>query len=294
MALEKIILFYKFFVVSDPETMRLWQMELGRRFNLSGRLIIADHGLNGTLAGRLKDLKGYLKALKELDQMRDLAVKWSAGRRDDFPRLSVKVRPELVSLRPGSQFDVYDSGPGLSPVAWHQFLASNPDVLVLDARNRYESAIGHFAVKNLVKADIGTFAEVKEVVSGLPKDQPILTYCTGDVRCQYLSAYMRANGFADVRHLDGGIIRYGQTFADDGFWQGACYVFDGRGQISFSEETTVVGSCHFCQKPASTQFNCDDCNDQLVVCDDCQPRRRHCQNRLVLVGRRSATNQPDQ
>ena len=128
--MEKIILFYKFFEVAEPDVWRLWQLELASRLNLTGRLIIAPTGFNGTLAGRLNDLKAYKKALKEQPQLRDLEIKWSAGERKDFPKLSVKVRKELVSLKPKKAFDPNNSSPGLSPKQWHQYLLDHPEVTV--------------------------------------------------------------------------------------------------------------------------------------------------------------------
>ena len=109
-----------------------------------------------------------------------------------------------------------------------------------------------------------------------------MTYCTGDVRCEYLSAYMLALGFGEVYHLDGGIMKYGQTFGDGGFWKGKCYVFDRRMNIGFSEAAVDLAACSACGAGTSEQANCDDCNRQLVVCPACQRRNwRHCEKPAV-------------
>ena len=122
------------------------------------------------------------------------------------------------------------------------------------------------------------------MTASLDKQAPLLTYCTGDVRCEYLSAYLRSEGFQEVHHLRGGIIKYGQQFADTGFWRGACYVFDRRGQINFSTKSETISSCHFCQKETSQQANCDDCNRQIVVCLVCQEKSlSHCQQKLSPI-----------
>ena len=275
--MEKVILFYQFFPVADPETFRLWQLELGQRLSLTGRIIVATHGLNGTVAGRLEDLRAYKRALGQVPALAKIAFKWSPGRRSHFPRLSVKVKPELVSLRPDGPFDVYDSSSGLSPQQWHQFITDRPQTLVIDARNDYESAIGYFDVPNLVKPRIRSFADIKPLTKDWPKTEPILTYCTGDVRCEYLSAYLKHRGFNEVYHLDGGIVRYGQTYRDRGFWRGQCYVFDGRGQIGFGNDSDIISHCRACRVPTSQQINCDDCNLQVIVCAACQAENwRHC------------------
>lgn len=277
--MERIILFYRFCDLADPLMTRLWQEALCQRLNLKGRLIISKDGINGTLGGQLKDLKAYKKANNEVPAFRGIDYKWSIGQGDDFPKLSVKVRDELVTLAAEKKFNPLRPGRGLTPQQWHQYLVDNPETLVLDARNYYESELGYFKVKNLIKPAIKTFKEIKPLLKKLPKDKPILTYCTGDVRCEYLSAYMKAEGFDQVYHLDGGIIKYGQAYKDEGFWRGKCYVFDKRMKLSFSEGASDLAKCLVCADKTSTQVNCDDCNRQLPVCSSCQNTTyNHCQS----------------
>ena len=280
--MERIILFYRFCPLADPEFARLWQVELCRRLNLRGRVIVASQGINATLGGKLEDLLAYKRAMNRVPVFRGIDYKWSSGRADDFPRLSVKVRPELVTLAAGEAFDPKAPATALSPRQWHRYLKENPETTVLDARNHYESELGHFDVPNLLRPEIKNFRELKAVVARLPKAEPVLTYCTGDVRCEYLSAYMRSRGFKNVYHLDGGIMKYGQTYGDDGFWRGKCYVFDGRMKVGFSQSSADLAACLSCGGKTSEQVNCDDCNRQLVVCAICQSRTfRHCQNPTV-------------
>ena len=286
--MHKIILYYKFTPVTDPETTRLWQEAVCQRLNLRGRIIVAEHGINGTLAGRIEDLRAYKKAMNATATFKGIEYKWSQGHRDDFPKLSVKVRPELVTLAPNQKFDVFNSSTGLRPDQWHQYLKDNPEVTVLDARNYYESEIGSFKAKNLVKPNIKTFKQIKATLKTLPKQKPVLTYCTGDIRCEYLSAYMKHKGFKQVYHLDGGIVKYGQTYQDDGHWVGKCYVFDQRMRLAFSDQAKDIASCLSCQQATSHQVNCDDCNRQIVVCRACanQPYI-HCQEPTVSSDARS-------
>lgn len=284
--MEKIVLFYRFCPLADPEAVRLWQEELCRRLNLRGRLIIAGQGVNGTLGGKLEDLKAYKRALNAVPALRGIDYKWSEGSAADFPKLSVKVRPELVTLAAREGFDPGASSTALSPKQWHDYLAANPEALVLDARNHYESELGYFGVPNLIRPKIKSFKEIKPVLDDLPKDRPVLTYCTGDVRCEYLSAYMLSRGFGEVYHLDGGIMKYGQAYGDEGFWKGKCYVFDRRMKIGFSKAAADLAACSVCGRATSEQANCDDCNRQLVVCAACRRRTwRHCRRPLVS-GRR--------
>ncbi|MDZ7786036.1 MAG: rhodanese-related sulfurtransferase [Candidatus Saccharibacteria bacterium] len=269
--MEKIILYYKFVPVDDPETVKFWQRNLCERLNLRGRIIISRHGINGTLGGDIKNLKLYRREMNEHPSFKKIQYKWSDGSQADFPRLSVKVRPELVTLAPEEDFDVFGSTKGLSPQQWHDYIEKHPDVLILDARNEYESEIGAFKGKNVIKPKINAFREIKPELEKLPKDRPILTYCTGDIRCEYLSAYMKHKGFDEVYHLDGGIVKYGQEYKDKGHWEGRCFVFDNRLNIAFSEDAKDIGECIHCGERTSNHQNCANqaCNLFALVCEAC-------------------------
>lgn len=273
--MQKIILYYKFVAVPDAETAMCWQRDLCKMLGLKGRVIVSKHGINGTLGGKIDNVKQYIKAMNRHSLFKNIEYKWSDGAADDFPRLSVKVRPELVTLAPGEEFDVFKSTKGLRPKAWHEYLQNNPDVIVLDARNEYESDIGVFDVKNLVAPKIKTFKEIKKTLEELPKDKPILTYCTGDIRCEYLSAYMRHKGFGEVYHLDGGIVKYGEAYKDDGLWKGKCFVFDKRMNLAFSDKSANMGLCNHCGAKTSRHINCMEpsCHDLVLVCEDCDTKQ---------------------
>lgn len=272
--MQKIILYYKFVPITDPVMTMRWQCELCQRLSLKGRVIISRHGINGTLGGRIDDVKVYINEMNRTPEFKAIEYKWSDGMRDNFPKLSVKVRKELVTLAPEEDFDVFDTGTPLRPEAWHDFIDAHPDVPILDARNAYESDIGAF--KGAIKPNIKTFKEIKQTLQELPKDQPIMTYCTGDIRCEYLSAYMKHKGFKDVYHLDGGIVKYGETYGDAGHWEGKCYVFDTRMKLAFSDKSKDIGCCVHCGQSTSEQINCADpsCNKQFVVCTSCQENKR--------------------
>lgn len=274
MSMQKIILYYKFVPVADPAMTMRWQRELCMRLNLRGRIIISKHGINGTLGGDLNDVKTYVKQMNLTPEFKGIEYKWSDGAREDFPKLSIKVRKELVTLEPEADFDVFDKGTPLRPAAWRKYLEEHPDAIVFDARNNYESEVGKF--RNAITPDIKTFKDVKQELEKLPKDQPVLTYCTGDIRCEYLSAYMKHKGFKDVYHLDGGIVKYGQQFGDDGLWEGKCYVFDKRMSVAFSDDAKDIGRCANCGLATSHQENCADrsCNLQFVVCEACAAEAR--------------------
>lgn len=274
--MQKIILYYKFVPVPDPSMTMRWQRELCLRLNLKGRIIISRHGINGTVGGSLEDVKTYVREMNKAPQFKGIEYKWSDGGREDFPRLSVKVRDELVTLAPGEPFDVFDKGTPLRPEAWHQYIAEHPDAVIFDARNDYESDIGAF--KGAIKPKIKAFKDVKAELEKLPKDKPVLTYCTGDVRCEYLSAYMKHKGFGEVYHLDGGIVKYGEQYGDAGYWEGKCYVFDKRMQLTFSDQSADIGTCMRCAARTSNHENCarPECNRLLLMCVPCRSRTAFC------------------
>ncbi len=275
----KIILYYKFVPLADPDMTMRWQRELCEKLGLKGRIIISNHGINGTVGGELAAVKAYVRAMNLTSQFKGMQYKWSDGSASDFPRLSVKVRTELVTLAPGEKFDVFNSTKGLKPKAWHEYLEKHPEAIVLDARNDYESDIGAFKAQNVIKPKIKNFRDIKPELDKLPKDQPILTYCTGDIRCEYLSAYMKHKGFPEVYHLDGGVAKYGQQFGDDGHWEGKLYVFDKRMKLAFSDKSKDIGNCVHCGEKTSQHINCEDkaCNRLVLVCENCAGKTTHCE-----------------
>lgn len=285
MAVPKVLLFYAFVPLPDPEAIRLWQRELCEQLGLRGRILLSPHGINGTLGGELEALKRYLRVTKEYAAFRELDVKWSAGSgldadnaSLDFPRLSVKVREEIVSFgAPGElrvdENGVVGGGTRLTPQQVNKLAAERDDIVFFDGRNRFEAEIGRF--KDAVVPEV---SNTREFVSALDsgaydhlKERPVVTYCTGGIRCEVLSSLMRSRGFQEVYQLEGGIARYGEAFGDDGLWAGALYVFDGRGSLTFSDRAAVLGHCTVCGGATSRMRNCVDpaCREQLVVCESC-------------------------
>ncbi|WP_336854797.1 rhodanese-related sulfurtransferase [Sinomonas albida] len=282
MALHRIVLFYCFTPLADPEAVRLWQRALCEGLGLRGRIIVSEHGINATVGGELDAVKRYVRTTKEYPGFHGLDVKWSEGGADDFPRLSVKVRPELVSFGApeGLTVDgggVVGGGTHLSPHELHELVDSRREegreVVFFDGRNGFEAQIGRF--RGAIVPDVETTRDfVRELDSGVYdelKDKPIVTYCTGGVRCEVLSALMRKRGFQEVYQLDGGIVRYGEEFRDGGLWEGSLYVFDRRMRVEFSEDAATLGRCARCDSPTSDFHNCanPECRQLTLFCADC-------------------------
>ena len=286
MAIPKILLYYVFTPLADPDAVRLWQRDLCEGLGLRGRILISKDGLNGTLGGDLPALKRYVRKTRDYPAFKNIDFKWSEGTgldeqglSLDFPRLVVKVRDEIVSFgAPGElrvdDTGVIDGGTKLAPAELHELVAERgDDVVFFDGRNAFEAEIGKF--KNAVVPDVATTRDfVAELDSGKYdhlKDKPVVTYCTGGIRCEVLSGLMKARGFDEVYQLDGGIVRYGEAYGDNGLWDGSLYVFDQRMSVDFSANTEVIGRCSVCSEPTKNMLNCRDlsCREQLVVCEAC-------------------------
>lgn len=277
MGVQKILLYYKFQPVADPEAVRLWQRALCEQLNLKGRILISEHGINGTVGGDLDDLKAYVKQTKQY--FKATVFKWSEGGRDHFPKLQVKVRPELVSFgAPGelkvNEHGVVGGGKHLKPKQVNELVEKHgDDVVFFDGRNAYEAAVGRF--KNAVVPDTGTTKDfIAELDSGRYdnlKTKKVVTYCTGGIRCEVLSSLMKNRGFDEVYQIDGGIVKYGEQYGDDGLWEGSLYVFDDRMGMKFSDKAVDIGSCIHCGGKTSNYENCalKSCNKLVLICEQC-------------------------
>lgn len=278
--MQKIILYYKFAPLSDPEAVKLWQKTLAEGLGLKGRVLISEHGINGTLGGDIEQLKAYIKATKQFLAFKGIAFKWSEGGAADFPRLSVKVRPEIVSFGVPEEIAVdaqgiVGGGQHLKPAEVHKLVAERGDeVVFFDGRNAYEAEVGRF--KDAVVPDVRTTKDfIRELESDKfddIKDKPVVTYCTGGIRCEILSTLMKNRGFSEVYQIDGGIAKYGETFKDDGLWEGKLYVFDGRLVTQFSEKAKDIGHCIHCDAKTSNFENCANmaCNNLVLICEECK------------------------
>jgi UPF0176 protein len=277
--MQKILLYYKFTPIKDAESVKLWQKTLTENLNLRGRILISPHGINGTVGGEMEDLKKYIQETKKFTGFKDVDFKWSDGTREDFPRMSVKVRAEIVAFDAADELRVDETGvvgggKHLKPKQVHALVEKRDDVIFFDGRNAHEAAIGKF--KNAVVPNTHTSRDfIKELESGKYddiKDKPIVTYCTGGIRCEILSSLMVNRGFKEVYQIDGGIATYGKQYGDDGLWEGSLRVFDDRMTVDFSDHTKVIGECSHCHQPTSNYENCAyaNCNDLVLICEDCK------------------------
>jgi UPF0176 protein len=246
--------------------------------------LISKHGINGTLGGDMTALKKYVRATKEYEGFRKIDFKWSEGTGNDFPRLRVRARDEIVTFGAPEELvvdakGVVGGGTHLKPEQVNQLVAERGDeVVFFDGRNAFEAKIGRF--KNAIVPNVETTRDfIEEIESGKYdhlKDKPIVTYCTGGIRCEILSPLMKARGFKEVYQVQGGIVRYGEKFGtgENSLWEGSLYVFDNRMDIDFDDKTKVIGECEMCGSATKTFYNCSSkaCKDLVLLCNDCATR----------------------
>lgn len=279
MAIPKVILYYGFVPIPDPDALRLWQHDLCEFLELKGRIIISEHGINGTLGGDINALKRYIRKTKTYQGFNKIDFKWSEGTGNDFPKLTVRVRDEVVSFGAPNELKVDENGivgggEHLSPTEVHELVAARGDeVVFFDGRNAYEARVGKF--RNAIVPDVETTRDfVSEFESGRYdhlKSKPIVTYCTGGVRCEVLSAVMKSRGFEEVYQISGGIARYGKQYGDEGLWDGSLYIFDNRMSMDFSDHTKTLGTCDDCDAPAKFFYDRHHIRDRVpfLLCDKC-------------------------
>lgn len=279
MELQKVILYYTFTPLSDPDAILVWQRNLCESLGLKGRILISTQGINGTIGGDMSAVKKYIKYTKKYPGFKRIAFKWSGGNGNDFPHLSVKLKDELVAFGNPDEIKVDEKGVigggiHLRPEEVNKLVQERGDeVVFLDGRNSFEAKIGRF--KNAIVPDVVTSADfVAEIESGKYdhlKAKPIITYCTGGIRCEILSAVMKNRGFQEVYQLDGGIVKYGERFGDKGLWEGSLYIFDNRMAMDFSQAAKVIGKCENCGTSANRFSNCSkiECHELVLLCPAC-------------------------
>jgi UPF0176 protein len=282
--LQKVILYYGFAPLADPVALRLWQFDLCELLGLKGRIIISEHGINGTLGGDIDALKRYIRRTKEYPGFHKIDFKWSDGTGNDFPKLAVRVRDEVVSFGAPNELKVDETGIvgggiHLSPTEVHELVEARGDeVVFFDGRNAYETRVGKF--RDAIVPDVETTRDfVAEFDSGKYdhlKSKPIVTYCTGGIRCEVLTSVMKSRGFEEVYQIQGGIVRYGEQFGDDGLWDGSLFVFDDRMAMDFSSKTKTIGECESCAAPTKIFVNCSNiaCHKLVLLCKKCAAKDR--------------------
>ncbi len=271
----RVLLYYKFVTIEDPETYAVEHKAFCKSLNLKGRILVAEEGINGTLSGTFDETEAYMEHMKNDSRFSDMVFKIHEEEKNAFRKLYVKPKKSIITLKdeddvnPNDQVGIY-----LKPKEWYEMLQRD-DVIILDGRNGYEYDIGHF--RGAIRPDITNFKEfpnwIEENLSE-HKDKKVIAYCTGGIRCEKLTGVLLNQGFKDVYHLEGGIVTYGQDKETRGrLWDGKCYVFDDRIAVEINqEEETIVSRCIHCNTLSDRYINCtnDDCHLQHISCEVCE------------------------
>lgn len=285
----KILLFYKYVHIENPQEIAKWQRDLCQKLGLNGRIILAHEGINATVGGTEEAAQAYIDAMNAHPLFGEIDFKESMGGADYFPRLRIVVKNEIVNLGlDPEQIKAEDGGKHLTPDEVHELLQNKPDDLViLDARNNYESAIGTFT--GSITPDINNFRDLPKFIEEnieLFKDKKVLMHCTGGIRCERASAYLKSKGVAqEVYQILGGIQRYTEQYPD-GFFRGKNYVFDSRIAVKINDD--VLGKCYLCNNACNDYSNCWNamCNRQFLCCQNCNAKyngacSQECNNLLI-------------
>ncbi len=286
-----VLLFYKYVEIEDPERFKVQHLELCGQLNLKGRIIIAQEGLNGTVEGLIKDTEKYIKELTKDARFSGIHFKKSISDGKAFPKLSIKVRDEIVSAHLGNDIDPAKlTGKYISPEELHEWIHSEKKFYIVDMRNDYEQAVGYF--QNSLLAPFKNFRDLPKVLPVLNnlKEETIITVCTGGVRCEKASGFLLENGFENVYQLSGGIVSYMEKYPNEDFL-GKLYVFDGRVTMGFNVNDSnhvIVGKCRSCGELADTYYDCANlyCKKKrhFISCDKCiKQAEGYCSKNCVIL-----------
>lgn len=275
------ISFYKYHQLSDPPAFRDELYRNLEGIGILGRIYVAHEGINAQISvpeNMKESFRTYLYSIPFLNQVRlNIAVDDNGK---SFFKLKILVRKKIVADGlDDNSFDVTDSGVHVNAAEFNR-LADDPDTIIIDMRNHYESEVGHF--KGAICPDVDTFREELQVAEDLMKDQKdkkLVMYCTGGIRCEKASAWMKHKGFQNVFQLDGGIIKYAQEVKASGLenkFIGKNFVFDERLGERITDD--IIASCHQCGQPCDDHTNCknDGCHLLFIQCKSCSEMFNGC------------------
>lgn len=272
--------FYKYHQIEDPQSFR---DELFARWNelgVLGRTYIASEGINAQISVPTENFETFVTDLFTIDFLNGIRLNTAVDEGKSFYALKVKLRNKIVADGiEDPNFDPSNTGKYLNAEEWNKEL-SDTNTVVVDMRNHYESEVGHF--EGAICPDVDTFREELQVVEDIlqnDKDKKVLMYCTGGIRCEKASAYMKHKGFENVYHLEGGIIKYARDAKANDLdikFKGVNFVFDERLAERISDE--VIATCHQCGEPFDHHTNCLNlgCHILFIQCDTCKEKYENC------------------
>ena len=243
---------YKFIALPDYQTLQASVLQQLNQHAVRGTLLLAEEGINGTISGHQKDIDAFLRWLQSDARFKEIDYKLSYHTEQPFHRTKVKLKKEIVTMGVTGIDPNKVVGTYVEAEDWNAII-SDPDTLLIDTRNEYEVGIGSFV--NAVNPNTQTFREFPGYVEkhfDPAKHKKVAMFCTGGIRCEKASAYMKAQGFDEVYHLKGGILKYLETVDEtDSLWEGECFVFDERVAVNHALEKGQYDQCHACRYPVT-------------------------------------------
>ncbi len=269
-----VITFYRFVTVTDPERLQGDLQSLLTSLSVRGTVIVATEGINGTVAGSDESIAQVKRWLTSDHRFHDIPFKISQAKETPFHRTRVKLKTEIVTMGVDSIDPAALTGTYVKPKDWNA-LISDPDVLVVDTRNDYEVSIGTFegAVNPETKSfrDFPDFAT--ELAASTTPPAKVAMFCTGGIRCEKSTAYLKSLGVDEVYHLEGGILRYLEEIPEEqSLWQGECFVFDSRVAVDHQLQPGGYEQCHACRMPIREEDKAHPAFIHGVSCPHCENR----------------------
>lgn len=267
----KIAAFYRFVTVPDISSLRREILDFGQNLEgLCGTILLAPEGVNATIGAKAEALESMIGFLDEKLGIKKGELKYSESAVTPFNRFKVRPKKEIITMRRPEANPALRVGEYVEAVNWNE-LAADPDVVLIDTRNIYETEVGIF--KGAIDPGLKSFSEFPDWVEknlDPKKHKKVAMFCTGGIRCEKASSYMLAKGFENVYHLKGGILRYLETIpADQSLWQGDCFVFDKRVAVSHGLAAGSHTICHGCRHPLSLQETRHEKYEEGVSCPHC-------------------------
>ena len=261
---------YKFVTLKDFQSLRAPMLVAMKTHGVKGTLLLAQEGINGTVSGTRTGIDGFLSELKKDRRFADLDHKESYCVENPFYRSKVKVKKEIVTIGIEGVDPNLEVGTYVEAQDWNALIA-DPDVLLIDTRNDYEVALGTFeGAADPHTTTFGQFPDYVEKNLHNSRQQKVAMFCTGGIRCEKASSYMRRLGFKEVYHLKGGILKYLEVVsAEESKWQGECFVFDHRIAVGQGLVPTALEMCHGCRMPLADGDKQSMQYEEGVSCPKC-------------------------
>ncbi|MEN9626162.1 MAG: hypothetical protein RL557_490 [archaeon] len=289
-----IILFYKFQQIADVNYFKRKHLKFCKDLGVFGKVLIAEEGINGSISGSKEQIETYKKYVHNLDGFNDVWFKEEIANSHPFTKMVVRIKKEIIRI--DRKVDMSKKGEYISPQEFLQWYNRQEDFIVIDARNYYEYHLGKF--KNAINPNLSSFRGFPQFVESLKqkteKNKKIITYCTGGIRCEKASAYLKEQGFVNVYQLEGGIINFCQQFPNT-VWEGKCFVFDKRLMSDINQKNKPITQCESCGELCDLYKNCRnrECDKLTILCTKCDEKlqgccSKKCMNEFIAYARERA------